>query len=163
MCTQTYVTTLCHRSLCDNLPKGALCVSEKLLTWTNVPLCSLDREKDLFCVQIWPPEYPFLLMSVTKQGQAGRFTPQWHPCYSVTLLPSVSPWLPQNISPANVTLSQKFLITEQPVLCFFFSFKAAPPASTVHQQGNALVPVKVCESDIWRDLKFGNEARLGSE
>ncbi len=45
---------LCHHSVCDNLPKGALCVSEKLFSWTNVPLCSLDREKYPFCVQIWP-------------------------------------------------------------------------------------------------------------
>lgn len=62
-------------------------------------------------------------MSVTKEGQSGRFTPQWHPRYSVALLPSVSPWLLQSISLANIILTQKFpvALTKVPVLTFFLA------------------------------------------
>lgn len=137
-----------HHSMCDNLPKGALCSSQKLLPWTNVSLCSLDREKHSFCVQIWPSKYPFLLTSIIKQGQAGTFTPQWHPCYSVTQPPSVSPWLLLNISPCKYNSDTKVSYCTD---------------STVRKRGSALVPVEVCVSDIWGDLKFGNQAGLGSE
>lgn len=103
-----HITTYVYLKVCLS-GKGKW--SQLLLTLSSyVPLSSGDHEKYLFCLHIWSSKYLFLLMSVTKQGQSGRFTPQWHPRYSVALLPSVSPWLPQNINPANKTLTQKFPI-----------------------------------------------------
>lgn len=63
-------------------------------------------------------------MSVTKEGQSGRFTPHTTPPrYSVALLSSVSPWLLQNISLANIILTQKFpvALTKVPVLTVFLA------------------------------------------
>lgn len=97
-------------------------------------------------------------MSVTKQGQSGIFTPQWHPRYSVALLPSVSPWLLQSISLANITLTQKFLIalTELPLLIFFFFFFQSCTACQHRTQAGQCFGHCVCickwhlrSSEIW--------------
>lgn len=135
--------------MCDNLPKGASCLSESCALEPMSLLGSCDYEKYPFTVQTSPSIYPFLFMSVTKRGPAGRFTPQWHPWYSVALLPSMSAWLPPNISPANITQTQMFLIAlnELPVQIFF---KAAclPQYST--QAGQCFGP---CESRCKWHLK----------
>ncbi len=138
----SFVTHLCSQTIlipnqmlsaitaCVKTYLKELCVCQKSCSLEPVSLFALLTVRNIpFVCKSGPPKYPFLLMSVTKQGQAGRFTPQWHPCYSVALLPSVSPWLPQNISAANITLTQKFLIalTELPVYFFFLSKQRCLP------------------------------------
>lgn len=81
--------------------------------------------------KIWSSKHLFLLVSVTKQEQSGRFTPQQHPRYSVALLPSVSPWLLHNINLANKALTQKFSIA---LTFFFLPCTTACPHSTHARQ-----------------------------
>lgn len=106
----------------------------ELVTMRNIP----------FCVLIWPSRYLYLLISVKKQGLSGRLTPQWHLCYSVALLTSVSLWLPQKISHVNTTLTQKF--PKIPVMIFiylfgFLFFFSVLPASIVHEKCKSSVCV----------------------
>ena len=139
-----------HQSMCDNLPKRTLCSSSvlelmslfALLTMIYIYICIY-----LLCanraLQILPP---VKCLWQSRDRLQIHTNPQWNPCYSVALLPSVSPWLLLKISLANITLTQKFLIalTELPVLisfvCFFQSSTARQYST---QAGECFAP---CES-----------------